>query len=119
MPFNPQEQSTAGIEVNALTTCHIDAGQVRNWHSTICTLEDKPGLRELSRDIPRIVVEKLCYSTVELEKGHSATEAAAVAEEHFEEEEGGLAEKMSLGNCDRKVDLESTANKNDVNKQQV
>ena len=119
MPFNPQEQSTEGIEVNA-STCHIDAGQVKNWHSI---LEDKPGLLKFSRDISNIsrrVVEKLGYCRVELEKGHSATGAAAVAEEeHFKEEEGGLAEEMSFGNCDRKVDLESTANKNDVNKQQV
>ena len=100
LPFDPKEQSTEGIEVQA-STCEIEVEQVKNWHSTH---ENKPVLQEYSRDISRIVEEKLSDGTIELERGHStaATEATAMREEdHFKEEGGGLS------------------NRNDVNKHQV
>ena len=56
LPFDPKEQSTEGIEVQA-STCEIEVEQVKNWHSTY---ENKPGLLECSKDISRIVAEKLC-----------------------------------------------------------
>ena len=86
LPFDPKEQSTEGIEVQA-STCQIEVEQVKNWHSTH---EYKPGLLECSKDISRIVAENLCDKTVELEHAHpsATTGAAAMTEEHFKEEGG-------------------------------
>ena len=94
LPFDPKEQSTEGIEVQA-STCEIEVERVKNWHSTN---GNKPGLQEYSRDISRIVAEKLSDETTELERGHSttATEATATREDHFEEEEGGLSDGSDL-----------------------
>ena len=86
LPFDPKEQSTEGIQVQA-STCQIEVEQVKNWHSTG---GNKPGLLECSKDISRIVAENLCDRTKELEQAHSpaTTEAATMAEEHFKEEGG-------------------------------
>ena len=95
LPFDPKEQSTEGIEVQA-STCEVEVEQVKNWHST---KENKPGLEEYSRDILRIAAEKLCDGTTELEGGHStaATEATAVREEdHFKKEGSGLSNTSDL-----------------------
>ena len=97
LPFDPEEQSTEGIEVQA-STCEIEVEQVKNWHSTH---ENKPGLQEYSRDISRIMEEKLFDGTRELERGgrvHStaATEATALREDHFKEEGGGLSNRNDL-----------------------
>ena len=56
LPFDPKEQSTEGIEVNP-SQCLIEVEQVKNWHSTH---ENKPGLIEWSKDIAKVVTEKLC-----------------------------------------------------------
>ena len=65
LPFDPKEQSTDGIEVEA-STCEIEVEQVKNWHSTG---ENKPGLLECSKDnISRIVAEKLCDETAMTEE---------------------------------------------------
>ena len=86
LPFDPKEQSTEGIEVQA-STCKIEVEQVKNWHSTH---EYKPGLLEYSKDISRIVGENLCDETLELEYAHSSatTGAAALTEEHFKDKGG-------------------------------
>ena len=55
LPFDPKEQSTEGIKVQ-VSTCEIEVEQVKNWHSIH---ENKPGLLECSKDISRIVAEKL------------------------------------------------------------
>ena len=66
-----------------------------------------PGLLEFSKDISRIVAEKLCDRTTELERGHStaATDLEVstliTEEEHLKEEGGQLSDR------------------NDPNKQQV
>ena len=77
----------------------------------------------MAKDTSRIVAEKPPHDkTRELGKGNSlaATKAAPVArEEHFRGEKGGLSEGMSSGNCDRKVDLEFSEDKDDPNRQQV
>ena len=89
VPFDPKQQSTEGIEVQA-STCEIEVEQVKNWHSTH---ENKPGLVISSKDISKIVAEKLWDRTTELKRGHStaATAAAAITEEeHFKEEGRGL-----------------------------
>ena len=39
LPFDPKEQSTEGIEVQA-STCEIEVEQVKNWHSTMRTNQD-------------------------------------------------------------------------------
>jgi len=90
LPFDPIEQSTEGIEVQA-SKCEIEVEQVKNWHSTH---ENKPGLLECSKDISKIVAEKLCYRTTQLKRGHSAAAAEAAAiteEEHVKEEGRGLS----------------------------
>ena len=95
LPFDPKEQSTEGIEVQA-STCEIEVEQVKNWHSTH---ENKPGLQEYSRDISRIVAEKLSDRTTKLESGHStgAREVTAMTEEgHFKEEGGRLSDRNDL-----------------------
>ena len=119
LPFDPKEQSTEGIEVQA-STCKIEVEQVKNWHSTH---ENKPGLVISPKEISSMVAEKLCDIKMELEKGHSttATEVAVMTEEeHFKEEEGGLSEEISNRNFDRKVmDLEFSANRNDPSKHKV
>ena len=56
LPFDHKEQSTEGIEVNA-SQCQIEVEQVKNWHPTH---ENKPGLLECSKDIARMVTDKLC-----------------------------------------------------------
>ena len=90
LPFDPKEQSTEGIEVQA-STCQIEVEQVKNWHSTD---GKKPGLLECSKDISRIVAEKLCDRRVKLKQGYSpaTAEAAAMTEEHFKEG-GGLIDR--------------------------
>ena len=92
LPFDPKEQSTDGIEVEA-STCEIEVEQVKNWHSTY---EIKPGLLECSKDISKIVAETLCERTTDLDRGHSTavTEATAITEEeHFKEEGEGLIDR--------------------------
>jgi len=54
LPFDPQEKSTEGIQVN-LSVCEIEVEQVRNWNST---KENKPSLTEFSEDISRMLAEK-------------------------------------------------------------
>ena len=56
LPFDSKEQSTEGIEVDP-SKCEIDVDQaVRNWQSIG---ENKPGLLECSKDVAKIVVEKI------------------------------------------------------------
>ena len=65
LPFDPKEQSTEGIEVQA-STCEIEVEQVKNWNSTH---ENVIGPKEISR----MVAEKLCDITADLERRRSAT----------------------------------------------
>ena len=56
LPFDSEEQSTEGIEVDP-SKCEIDVDQAaRNWQSIG---ENKPGLLECSKDVAKIVAEKL------------------------------------------------------------
>ena len=55
LPFDPKEQSTEGIEVQA-STCEIEVEQVKNWHSTH---ENKPELVISPKEISRMVAETL------------------------------------------------------------
>ena len=59
LPFDPKEQSTEGIEVQA-STCEIEVEQVKNWHPTN---ENKPGFIISPKEISRMVAEALCDST--------------------------------------------------------
>ena len=59
LPFDFEEQSTVGIEVDP-SKCEIDVDQaVRDWHSIG---ENKPGLLESSEDVAKIVAERLFTS---------------------------------------------------------
>ena len=56
LPFDPEEQSTEGIEVDP-SKCEIDVHQAaRNWQSIG---ENKQGLLECSKDVAKTVVEKI------------------------------------------------------------
>ncbi|XP_066023738.1 uncharacterized protein [Pocillopora verrucosa] len=56
LPFDSEEQSTEGIEVDP-SKCEIDVDQAaRNWQSIG---EIKPGLLECSKDVAKTVVEKI------------------------------------------------------------
>ena len=57
--FDPEEQSTKGIEVDT-SQFEIEVDEVKNWHSTH---ENKPALIEYSKDIAKMVTEKLCQFT--------------------------------------------------------
>ena len=92
LPFDPKEQSTEGIEVQA-STCQIEVEQVKNWHSTN---GNKPGLLECSKDISRIVAENLCDVTMKfMRQAHSPaiTEAAKMTEEEHFKEGGRLIDR--------------------------
>ena len=65
LPFDPKEQSAEGIELQA-STCEIEVEQVKNWNSTH---ENVIGPKEISR----MVAEKLCDITADLERRRSAT----------------------------------------------
>ena len=55
LPFDSEEQSTEGIEVDP-SKCKIDVDQAAsNWQSIG---ENKPGLLEYSEDVAKIMVEK-------------------------------------------------------------
>ena len=55
LPFDSEEQSTEGIEVDP-SKCKIDVDQAAsNWQSIG---ENKPGLLECSEDVAKIMVEK-------------------------------------------------------------
>ena len=59
LPFDSEEQSTEGIEVDP-SKCEIDVDQAaRNWQSIG---ENKPGLLECSKDVAWIVAEKLFFT---------------------------------------------------------
>ena len=56
LPFDSEEQSTEGIEVDP-SKCEIDVDQAaRNWQSIG---EIKPGLLECSQDVAKTVLEKI------------------------------------------------------------
>ena len=67
LPFNPQEQSTEGIEVDP-SICEIEVEQVKNWNSTS---ESKTSLAEFSEDISRMLAEKQYHWIVSEVKEHS------------------------------------------------
>ena len=83
LPFDPKEQSTEGIEVNA-SQCQIEVEQVKNWHPTH---ENKPGLLECSQDIARMVTEKMCQSgRIDLDSLYLEEESDFEEEPDFQEE---------------------------------
>ena len=87
LPFDPKEQSTEGIEVDP-SKCEIDVDQVKNWHSTS---ESKPGLLECSKQVAKMVAEKMIRleeSSEEEDSEESSEEedSAESSEEGFEED---------------------------------
>ena len=71
LPFNPNEQSTEGIEVDP-SICEIEVDQVKNWNSTT---ERKPSLAEFSEDISRMLAEKQYHWLVNEAKEESEMES--------------------------------------------
>ena len=73
LPFDPKEQSTEGIEVDP-SKCEIDVHQVKSWHSTS---GNKPVLLEHSKDVAKIVAEKM----IRLDESSEEEDSAESSEE--------------------------------------
>ena len=54
LPFDPNEQSTDGIEVDP-SKFEIDVNEVKNWQRT----DEKLGISQFANDLARIVAEEL------------------------------------------------------------
>ena len=96
LPFDPKEQSTEGIEVNA-SQCQIEVEQVKNWHPTH---ENKPGLLECSKDIARMVTEKMCrHGIMDFEEESDSKEESDLEEESdMASEDGNDSKKDQVYN---------------------
>ena len=98
LPFDPKEQSTEGIEVNA-SQCQIEVEQVKNWHPTH---ENKPGLLECSKDIAKVVTEKLCqYGRIDLDSLDFQEESDFEEESDLASEDGNDSKKDQVYNSNR------------------
>ena len=65
LTFDPKEQRTEGIEVDP-SKCEIDVDQaVKNWQ---LTRESKPGLLESSKDVAKIVADRMCGADISRKK---------------------------------------------------
>ena len=104
LPFDSEEQSTVGIEVDP-SKCEIDVDQAaRNWQSIG---ENKPGLLECSKDVAKTVVEKIFVqdesseedtdetSEEDFEKDSAHISSADFEEESFDGYKYGRKEVMS------------------------
>ena len=103
LPFDSEEQSTEGIEVDP-SKCEIDVDQAaRNWQSIG---ENKPGLLECSKDVAKTVVEKIFVqdessgedsdeTSEDFEKDSAHISSAYFEEESFNGYKYGRKEVMS------------------------
>ena len=83
LPFDSEEQSTEGIEVDP-SKCEIDVDQAaRNWQSIG---EIKPGLLECSKDVAKTVVEKIF-----VQDESSGEDSDETLEEDFEKDSAHLS----------------------------
>ena len=83
LPFDSEEQSTEGIEVDP-SKCEIDVDQAaRNWQSIG---ENKPGLLECSKDVAKTVVEKIF-----VQDESSGEDSDETLEEDFEKDSAHLS----------------------------
>ena len=83
LPFDSEEQSTEGIEVDP-SKCEIDVDQAaRNWQSIG---ENKPGLLECSKDVAKTVVEKIF-----VQDESSGEDTEETSEEDFEKDSAHLS----------------------------
>ena len=83
LPFDSEEQSTEGIEVDP-SKCEIDVDQAaRNWQSIG---EIKPGLLECSKDVAKTVVEKIF-----VQDESSGEDTDETLEEDFEKDSAHLS----------------------------
>ena len=81
LPFDPEEQSTEGIEVDP-SKCEIDVDQAgRNWQSIG---EIKPGLLQCSQDVAKTVVEKI-FIQDETSEGDLERDSVHISSADFEE----------------------------------
>ena len=99
-PFDPKEQSTEGIEVDP-SKFEIDVHLVKSWHSTS---GDKPVLLEHSKDVAKIVAEKM----IRLDESSEEEESEEISEEkdsaeRFEEDSFRLGNEEENGFHIKKV----------------
>ena len=74
LPFNRKEKSTDGIEVDP-SKFKLDLDEVRNWQPID---KRKQGLLGCSRDVAQMVVEKMCYISVNRDWVHEEERGEAI-----------------------------------------
>ena len=70
LPFDPNEQSTEGIEVDP-SKFEVDVDQVKNWQRT----DEKLSISQFANDLARMVAEKLKEEEQEEEKEETQTDS--------------------------------------------
>jgi len=79
MPFNPDEESTIGVEVDP-SKCEVDVDQVKNWEPTE---GKKLEASEFVEDIARLIARDLNVSAAEQENISSTDSLSASEKVHF------------------------------------
>ena len=79
MPFNPDEESTIGVEVDP-SKCEVDVDQVKNWEPT---KGKKLEASEFVEDIARLIARDLNESAAEQENISSMDSLSASSKVHF------------------------------------
>ena len=91
LPFDSEEQSTQGIEVDP-SKCEIDVDQAtRNWQSIG---KNKPGLLECSKDVAKTVFEKIFTEDESSEEDTDETSEEGTdetSEEDFEKDSAHIS----------------------------
>ena len=83
LPFDPNEQSTEGIEVDP-SSFEVDVDQVKNWKRT----DEKQGVSQFANDLARMVAKKLYDEEKEGTKTDSGVQDEA-KEARFQENQVG------------------------------
>ena len=96
LPFNPNEQSTEGIEVD-LSIFQVGVNEGKNWQATD---ESKQGFLGCSKDVARMVVEKLCL----IPASHDWVEEEEKRKEKRELENDDYRKEKQHGDSDGKKD---------------
>ena len=82
MPFNPDEESTIGVEVDP-SKCEVDIDQVKNWEPT---KGKKLEVTEFVEDIARLIARDLNETDAEEENIPSTDSLSASEQVHFSPE---------------------------------
>ena len=95
LPFNPNEQSTEGIEVD-LSIFQVGVNEGKNWQAID---ESKQGFLGCSKDVAQMVVENLCIPA-----SHDWAEEEEERKEKREHENDDYRKEKQHGDSDGKKD---------------